>query len=84
MITHLFEAGRPKCDPYWPAAAAASQGKDSTPTEHFGEVSVTLVREDVLAAYTLRTFTVRVEKEERAVYQVRRLVFENIPIIGAR
>ncbi len=84
MITHLFEAGRPKCDPYWPAAAAASQGEDSTPTEHYGEVSVTLVREDVLAAYTLRTFTVRVEKEERAVYQVRRLVFENIPIIGAR
>ena len=49
MITHLFENGKPKCDLYWPDA-----GSDT-----YGEVVVTLTREDVLSNYTLRTFSLR-------------------------
>ena len=47
MITHLFEGGKVKCDQYWP----------ETGTQVYGDLSVTTVREDVLAFYTLRTFT---------------------------
>ena len=49
MITHLFENGKPKCDLYWPDA-----GSDT-----YGDLVVTLTREDVLASYTLRTFSLR-------------------------
>ena len=48
MITHLFEAGKVKCDQYWPESGSAQ----------FGDITVTTVREDILAFYTLRTFTV--------------------------
>ena len=47
MITHLFEGGKVKCDQYWP----------ETGTQVYGDLSVTTVREDVLAFYTLRTFS---------------------------
>ena len=36
-----------KCDQYWP----------ETGTGNYGDINVTTVREDVLAFYTLRTFT---------------------------
>ena len=49
MITHLFENGKPKCGLYWPDA-----GSDT-----YGDLVVTLTREDVLASYTLRTFSLR-------------------------
>ncbi len=78
MITHLFENGKPKCDPYWPDAGSET---------YAGCLVVTLLREDVLASYTLRTFALRKvgangaaasgsssssskgEEEERTVYQ---------------
>lgn len=47
MITHLFEGGKVKCDQYWPDSGTAT----------YGDLTVTTVREDVLAFYTLRTFT---------------------------
>ena len=47
MITHLYEGGKVKCDQYWPEAGTAN----------YGDINVTTVREDVLAFYTLRTFT---------------------------
>ncbi|XP_059092018.1 tyrosine-protein phosphatase 99A-like [Tigriopus californicus] len=69
MITHLFENGKPKCDLYWPDAGS----------ETYGDVVVTLIREDVLASYTLRTFTIRrlrsnggkssKEPQEKTIYQ---------------
>jgi len=71
MITHLFENGKPKCDLYWPDAG----------TETYGDMCVSLLREDILASYTLRTFSVRYMKPngtvskkemttlERTVYQ---------------
>ena len=38
-----------KCHQYWPERG----------TDHYGDLSVTTVREDVLAFYTLRTFTIQ-------------------------
>ncbi len=41
---------QPKCDRYWPA-------KINSP-EHFGPIQVTLLREDVLSSYTVRTLKI--------------------------
>ncbi|KAK6634358.1 hypothetical protein RUM43_011758 [Polyplax serrata] len=49
MITNLIERGRRKCDMYWPKEG----------TEVYGVISVTMVREDVMATYTIRTFQIR-------------------------
>ncbi|XP_075218273.1 protein tyrosine phosphatase 99A isoform X2 [Lycorma delicatula] len=68
MITNLVERGRRKCDMYWPKEG----------TETYGLIQVKLVREDVLAMYTVRTLEIsriRVKKKkkhnspERVVYQ---------------
>ncbi|XP_034948533.1 tyrosine-protein phosphatase 99A isoform X2 [Chelonus insularis] len=69
MITNLVERGRPKCDMYWPKEGS----------ETYGHVQVTLVKEDVMATYTIRTLHIRhmkVKKKkngsnvgERTVYQ---------------
>ena len=40
---------QPKCDLYWPDAGS----------ETYGDFVVSLLREDVLASYTLRTFSLR-------------------------
>ncbi|KAJ0171132.1 hypothetical protein K1T71_013331 [Dendrolimus kikuchii] len=47
MITNLVERGRRKCDMYWPAGGRGSSAE-------FGGVHVTLLHEDVRAAYTVR------------------------------
>ncbi|XP_071438889.1 putative receptor-type tyrosine-protein phosphatase mosPTP-1 isoform X2 [Hetaerina americana] len=49
MITNLVERGRRKCDMYWPKEGA----------ETYGVIEVTLVKEDVLATYTVRTLQIR-------------------------
>ena len=49
MITNLVERGRRKCDMYWP--------KEGTAT--YGHIDVTLVKEDIMANYTVRTFRVK-------------------------
>ncbi|XP_057323850.1 tyrosine-protein phosphatase 99A-like isoform X1 [Microplitis mediator] len=69
MITNLVERGRPKCDMYWPKEG----------TETYGNVQVTLIKEDVMATYTIRTLHIRhmkIKKKkngsnvgERTVYQ---------------
>ena len=67
----IFSLFQPKCDLYWPDAG----------TETYGDMCVSLLREDILASYTLRTFSVRYMKPngtvskkemttlERTVYQ---------------
>ena len=67
----IFSSCQPKCDLYWPDAG----------TETYGDMCVSLLREDILASYTLRTFSVRYMKPngtvskkemttlERTVYQ---------------
>uniref|UniRef100_A0A2M4BET6 Protein tyrosine phosphatase n=1 Tax=Anopheles marajoara TaxID=58244 RepID=A0A2M4BET6_9DIPT len=67
MITNLVERGRRKCDMYWP--------KDGTET--YGIVQVRLVKEDVMATYTVRTLHIKHLKmkkkkqsqQEKIVYQ---------------
>lgn len=49
MITNLIERGRRKCDMYWPREG----------TEIYGVISVTLLEENVLATYTVRTFAIK-------------------------
>ena len=48
----LFFYFQPKCDLYWPDSG----------TETYGDMLVSLLREDILASYTLRTFSIRYMK----------------------
>ncbi|CAG9855546.1 unnamed protein product [Phyllotreta striolata] len=49
MITNLVERGRRKCDMYWPKEGS----------ETYGVIQVTLVKEDIMATYTVRTLSIR-------------------------
>uniref|UniRef100_A0A1B6DHC8 Uncharacterized protein n=1 Tax=Clastoptera arizonana TaxID=38151 RepID=A0A1B6DHC8_9HEMI len=67
MITNLVERGRRKCDMYWPKEGV----------EVYGYIQVKLIKEDILAMYTVRTLQIshlRMKKKkhnisERVVYQ---------------
>ncbi|XP_040566309.2 putative receptor-type tyrosine-protein phosphatase mosPTP-1 isoform X2 [Lepeophtheirus salmonis] len=69
MMTNLFENEKQKCDMYWPDVGS----------ETYDDIVVTLIRQDVLSHYTLRTFTLRYMKAgkkeisngsaEKTVYQ---------------
>ncbi|XP_071748929.1 putative receptor-type tyrosine-protein phosphatase mosPTP-1 isoform X2 [Lepeophtheirus salmonis] len=49
MITNLLERGRRKCDMYWP-----NEGKVI-----YGLMEVTLIKEEIMATYTIRQFSLR-------------------------
>ena len=49
FLIFLYFHPQPKCDLYWPDAGS----------ETYGEFVVSLLREDILASYTLRTFSLR-------------------------
>ncbi|XP_067862893.1 receptor-type tyrosine-protein phosphatase U-like isoform X2 [Heptranchias perlo] len=55
MITKLVEVGRVKCCKYWP-----------DDTELYGDIKVTLIKTELLAEYTVRTFSL-----ERRGYSAR-------------
>ncbi|XP_028165139.1 tyrosine-protein phosphatase 99A-like [Ostrinia furnacalis] len=57
MITNLVERGRRKCDMYWPGSGRGSSAE-------YGGVRVTLLHEDVRAAYTVRHMRVRLAAPE--------------------
>jgi len=67
MITNLVERGRRKCDMYWP-----NEG-----SETYGVITVKLLKEDIMATYTVRTLQIhhnKVKKKkhgpaDRLVYQ---------------
>ncbi|KAE8740671.1 hypothetical protein FOCC_FOCC013819 [Frankliniella occidentalis] len=67
MITNLVERGRRKCDMYWPGEG----------TETYGMITCKVIKEDIMATYTVRTMIIRhlkVKKKkhnsaERIVYQ---------------
>ncbi|KAF6216641.1 hypothetical protein GE061_000987 [Apolygus lucorum] len=60
MITNLVERGRRKCDMYWP-----KEGMDI-----YGHIQVKLVKEDVLAMYTIRTMKIVHLKAKRKKYSL--------------
>ncbi|XP_076676986.1 putative receptor-type tyrosine-protein phosphatase mosPTP-1 isoform X5 [Andrena cerasifolii] len=69
MITNLVERGRKKCDMYWPKKGS----------ETYGCIQVTLLREDVMATYTIRTLQVRhlkVKKRKNGVDMGERIVWQ--------
>ncbi|KAK9497581.1 hypothetical protein O3M35_004280 [Rhynocoris fuscipes] len=58
MITNLVERGRRKCDMYWPKEGI----------ETYGHIQVKLIKEDVLAMYTVRTMKIIHLKAKRKKY----------------
>ena len=52
MITNLVERGRRKCDLYWPKEGCAT----------YGHIDVSLIREDVMANYTVRSLRIKHNK----------------------
>ncbi|XP_034171588.1 putative receptor-type tyrosine-protein phosphatase mosPTP-1 isoform X3 [Osmia lignaria lignaria] len=69
MITNLVERGRKKCDMYWP----------KTGSETYGYIQVTLLREDVMATYTIRTLQIRhlkVKKRKNGINMGERIIWQ--------
>ncbi|XP_063995105.1 tyrosine-protein phosphatase 99A-like isoform X2 [Diachasmimorpha longicaudata] len=69
MITNLVERGRAKCDMYWPKEGV----------ETYGNIQVTLVKEDVMATYTIRTLHIRhlkVKKKKNGANMGERTVYQ--------
>ncbi|CAH1378086.1 unnamed protein product [Tenebrio molitor] len=67
MITNLVERGRRKCDMYWPKEG----------TETYGVIQVKLVKEDIMATYTVRTLQIRhlrIKKKKAAMAE--KLVYQ--------
>nr|XP_040579012.1 tyrosine-protein phosphatase 99A-like [Lepeophtheirus salmonis] len=48
MMTNLVESGKKKCDQYWPSSGS----------ESYGPIEVTLVGQEVMSSYTIRSFRV--------------------------
>ena len=81
MISHLQEGGKVVCDQYWPEKG----------TVLYGDISVTSVRDDVLAFYTLRTFNIeqigltttkKKKTEQKAVHTVYQYQYTAWPDYG--
>lgn len=67
MITNLVERGRRKCDMYWPKDGA----------EMYGVIQVRLIREDVMATYTVRTLQIKHTKlKKKKASQSEKLVYQ--------
>ncbi|XP_046481648.1 tyrosine-protein phosphatase 99A isoform X1 [Neodiprion pinetum] len=70
MITNLVERGRRKCDMYWPKEG----------TETYGHIQVTLMREDIMATYTVRTLHIRhlkqIKKKKSGINMGERTVLQ--------
>ena len=81
MISHLQEGGKVMCDQYWPEKGNVI----------YGDISVTSVRDDVLAFYTLRTFNIeqialkttkKQKTEQKAVHTVYQYQYTAWPDYG--
>ncbi|XP_018334837.1 tyrosine-protein phosphatase 99A [Agrilus planipennis] len=67
MITNLVERGRKKCDMYWP--------KEGTDT--YGVIQVKLVKEDVMATYTVRTLQIKhLKVKKRKLFSAEKTVYQ--------
>ncbi|XP_052763376.1 uncharacterized protein LOC128205628 isoform X3 [Mya arenaria] len=58
MLTNLVEDGKPKCDQYWP---------DHGITKQYSDINVTCLSEDMYADFVMRTFLVKMDKEDMTV-----------------
>ncbi|XP_052763358.1 uncharacterized protein LOC128205624 isoform X2 [Mya arenaria] len=58
MLTNLVEDGKPKCDQYWP---------DHGLTKKCSDINVTGLSEDMYADFVMRTFLVKMDKEDMTV-----------------
>ena len=74
MITNLVERGRRKCDMYWP--------KDRDTTQTYGHIDVTLVREDVMANFTVRSLRVKHTKLRKKKWSVSERCVEQYHYTG--
>ena len=74
MITNLVERGRRKCDMYWP--------KDKDTTQTYGHIDVTLVREDVMANFTVRSLRVKHTKLRKKKWSVSERCVEQYHYTG--
>ena len=72
MITNLVERGRRKCDMYWP--------KEGSMT--YGHIDVTLVKEDVMANYTVRRLRVKHTKVKKKKWSVGERMVEQYHYTG--
>ncbi|WAR16548.1 PTPRT-like protein [Mya arenaria] len=61
MLTNLVEEMKPKCDQYWPGHEL---------TNHYSEINVTCLTEDMYADFVTRTFSVKMDKEVRTVHHL--------------
>jgi protein tyrosine phosphatase len=67
MITNLVERGRRKCDMYWPREG----------TDLYGVIQVKLVKEEVMATYTVRTFQIRHTKlKKKKQFSTEKYVYQ--------
>lgn len=67
MITNLVERGRRKCDMYWPKEG----------TETYGFIQVRLVKEDVMATYTVRTLQIKhLRVKKRKIAMAEKMVYQ--------
>ncbi|XP_053972725.1 tyrosine-protein phosphatase 99A-like isoform X1 [Hylaeus volcanicus] len=69
MITNLVERGKKKCDMYWPKKGSVT----------YGYIQVTLLREDVMATYTIRTLQIchlKSKKRKNGVNMEERIIWQ--------
>ena len=72
MITNLVERGRRKCDMYWPKEGSLT----------YGHIDVTLVKEDVMANYTVRRLRVKHTKMKKKKWSVGERMVEQFHYTG--
>jgi receptor-type tyrosine-protein phosphatase gamma len=72
MITNLVERGRRKCDMYWPKEGSAT----------YGHIDVTMVKEVVMANYTVRSLRVRHTKPRKKKWTVSERLVEQYHYTG--
>uniref|UniRef100_A0A3B4E3B3 protein-tyrosine-phosphatase n=1 Tax=Pygocentrus nattereri TaxID=42514 RepID=A0A3B4E3B3_PYGNA len=70
MITKLVEVGRVKCCKYWP-----------DDTEMYGDIKISLLKTEMLAEYTVRTFSLE-RRGYSAKHEVRQFHFTSWPEHG--
>jgi len=67
MLTKTFECVKVMCAQYWPNNAFACSSSKQAQEEQYGEIFVSLVKEEVYAHYKISTLSIRKDSEKRIV-----------------